>query len=192
MAEKLSQIEGLYHGYEDRITTWLGESAAAECQSYLNRGKQLLEARSPKELSGALGQINDTLTAKSEEAQSMEEKHEKRLYVLKALRHVCVEMGFEERAPRYEEGLKRGRVVYEVETHINGRIVFYLTLDGISTESEIAEDRCLDKFDALSQQLSDQFGVNTQFRTEDDRPVDRLLQRGEIDLPEGSYQERAS
>jgi vacuolar-type H+-ATPase subunit I/STV1 len=186
----LSQIEGMYYSCKELLETWFGQDTISECEKSLGKARQLLEKRQLSELGKYLEDIERTLSSRIQEAQELEYKHQKRLYVLKALRQVCKEMGFEESEPKYEREGKKNRIVYEVDTMDQGRIRFFLSLEGISTHSGIAEDRCLDEFDKLSHFLEQEFGVKTKFRLEGEKPDEKLMHKGEIDLPEGTHIER--
>lgn len=189
---KLSTLESNYYGCQQSLKIWFGPDVIGDCEKSLRNAKQLHESRQLRELERCLEGIEWMLTSKAREAQELAHKHQKRLYVLKALRQVCKEMGFEESEPRYEGGSRRGHITYEVDTLDQGKIRFFLSLDGISTHSGITEDRCLDEFDKVSHFLEEEFGIKTKFRYEGEKPDEKLLHKGEMGLPEGAYLERTA
>ena len=191
LVDTLSQLQGLHQGYSEGIAAWLGDAATAELERSLGSAEDLLRRQTLKGAEDTLAHLEGTFRSRIAEMQELEHKHQKRLYVLKALRQVCVEMGFKDTEPQYVDGAKRGRIVYEVDTYSQGTVAFYLTLEGVTVDSCIADDMCLDEFDKLSTLLQEEFGVKTEFRPEDGRPDSRLIQRGEMDLPDGASIERA-
>jgi len=59
-----------------------------------------------------------------------------------------------------------------------------LALDGISSHSESATDRCFEQFDEISKYLRDRFEIETEFQPVDgQRP--QLIEKGEKDEPDG-------
>ncbi len=189
---RLTQAESRFHGYKDALNAWFQRDAVREMEGSLESARSLLNKRSLQDADGALRRVELTLKAREEELQKLEEQHQKRLYVLKGLRQVCVEMGFEESEPRRENGGRRGRIIYEVDTLDQGVVVFYLSLDGISADSAIVDGKCLDEFDKLSELLQKEFGVKTRFKLEDGRPDEDLIKPGELDQPEEAHIERTA
>lgn len=192
LLSQFSQIESTYHAHKGLLDTWFGQEASSQYQASLSRAEQMLAKLQLSALGDHLKKAETDLTSRIQEATELEHKHQKRLYVLKALRQVCAEMGFEESEPEYERDGKRNRIIYEVDTLDRGRIRFFLSLDTIATQSGIAEDRCLDEFDKLSHHLQEEFGVKTKFRGEGDRQDPKLIQKGELDLPDSPQMESAA
>ncbi|NIM13848.1 MAG: hypothetical protein GTO45_17530 [Candidatus Aminicenantes bacterium] len=190
LISKLSQLQGMYSGYKEPLKTWIQQNVLQENELMLEKAQQFLQHRQLKELEKQVEMAEKKIQTAVEEAQKFDQKHEKRLYVLKALRQVCLEMGFEEIPPEYqEEGNKKSPIIYEVDTRDQGKIRFFLSLDKIETHSQIADNKCLDEFDKISEYLEQEFGVHTKFRPEDQEPDQKLIQKGEIDLPEDSSME---
>ena len=77
-------------------------------------------------------------------------------------------------------------MVYEVDTFDRGKITFRLTLERISTFAEVAEDRCFEEFDAISEFLEENFGIETEFQMADGSPRPIGRKKGEKDEPTGS------
>jgi hypothetical protein len=192
LVTRLAQLEAIYSGHEKTIEIWLGHDAAERFGNSLADAKQDLEGQRLRQLNRKLEESGGMIDAAIAEAEGMAEKHQRRVYVLKALRHVCKEMGFEESEPHYEnEQDKRSRIVYEVDTLDKGKIRFSISLDKIDAFSGIQRGICLEEFDGLSNQLQKEFGVRTEFKVEGERPDEKLIKKGERDLPEGAYIEKA-
>lgn len=190
LTSKLSQLQGMYSGNKEILQTWIQQDVLQENENILKKAQQLLLQRQLKELEKQVEMAEKKIRTAVEEAQEYEQKHQKRHYVLKALRQVCCDMGFEEAPPRYrEQRNKKSPIIYEVDTLDQGKISFFLTLDEIETHSQIAENKCLDEFDKISEYLEQQFGVRTKFRSEEGKPDEKLIQKGEMDLPEDSSME---
>jgi hypothetical protein len=187
---KLAQSQCNYAGCQESIKTWFGIDDSHNIETLLSSAGSMLRQKQLGQADKKMAEIDSILKSKIQEAEELEYKHQKRKYVLKALRQVCTEMGFEDSEPRFEKPGNRNRVVYEVDTFSQGKICFYLTLDGISSESGIVESKCLDEFDKLSASLEEEFGVKTRFKTEGEGPKERLIHKGEIDLPYGTSMER--
>lgn len=120
-------------------------------------------------------------------AAGLEDRHRRRLYLLKALRQVCADMGFGEiESPRLENESDRGsRVRLGIDTYNQGIVTFFLSLDSVEADSCISESFCLDDFNKLSTRIAEQFGVQTSFRMADGSPPPRLIRKGELDEPTG-------
>ncbi len=191
LASRLSHLEGIFFGYSELFKTWLEQKKPAEFEELLGKARGLLQEQRFQKLNELLEKAEKLLNSMVSEAKEMEHKHQKRLYVLKALRQVCKEMGFEELELYYEKEGKMNPIIYEVDTLDQGKIRFCLSLEAINTFSEIPGSHCLDEFDKLSQYLRDEFGVKTKFRIEDEKPDERLIRKGEMDLPEGTHMEKS-
>lgn len=186
LVSKLSQLESTYYGGKPIIETWFGHEAIVDIDNSIKQANAFLRGRQLNDLGKIIDSADRLTNSRINKAQDMERKHQKRLYVLKALRQVCKEMGFAESEPRYEREDKRNRIVYEVDTLTQGPIKFFISLDIISANSAIPENRCLDEFDKVSQFLEEEFGVQTKFKIEGAGPDEKRLRKGEIDLPYGT------
>jgi len=191
LISKLSQLESTYYGGKKMLETWFEHETIGEIDNYIKQAGIFLRERQLTELGKILESADRLINSRINDAQEMERKHQKRLYVLKALRQVCKEMGFAESEPRYEKEDKRNRIVYEVDTLDQGNIRFFISLDSISANSAIPKNNCLEEFDKVSQFLEDEFGVKTKFMVEGARPDEKRIHKGEIDLPYGASQEKA-
>lgn len=184
LVSKLSRLESMRSGHQDVLQTWIEQKDLQENEDILRKAGQLLKEKQLKDAEKQAEIAEKRIKDAVEEARDLEEKQEKRLYVLKALRQVCTDMGFEEMSPQYGEKGKKGPIVYEVDTLDQGKIRFFLTLDSIKTFSQLPDNICLDEFDKISAYLQEEFGVKTKFRNEEEKPDQKLIQKGEMDLPE--------
>jgi len=136
-----------------------------------------------------------TITKLGQEVTSLQQQDDQRSYVLESLRSVCKEMGWkEEGEPKLQErNNPASPILHEVNTYSAGKIKFQLSLEGIRLESDIPQgkdtcsrekDPCYKEFDNLSDRLK-KFGVVTKFeRLEAPEEEPRLIQKGELDLPD--------
>jgi len=185
LAGQLAELESRYAAGRPLLALWFPPEQLQGLADAGPRARQLLEAERYTEAQPLLEQAAAELEKKAGWAEEQEDRHQKRLYLLKALRQVCAEMGFREVAgPALErEGDRGSRLLLTVDTLDRGRISFSLALDQISTFSEIADDRCFEEFGQLSQYLDEEFGIQTEFRLVEGEPLPRLRQKGELDLP---------
>ncbi|HOF89698.1 MAG TPA: hypothetical protein PLZ36_16575, partial [Armatimonadota bacterium] len=139
------------------------------------------------ELEALLKALRAELTEKTAAADAREAQQQHRLYLLKALRQVCAEMGFEETAPpRYaREGDRGSDILLTVDTIARGQIAFTVALDGIRTDSGLTDRECPQDFQQISQFLDEEFGIETAFHLENGEPLPVLKARGEKDEPTG-------
>ncbi len=172
------------------LQLWCGEAAITTWQQSLAQANELLETEHYGTLQTQLTELQGELKEKGQWASAQEKKHQQRLYLLKALRQVTAELGFiEQNAPQFEKTGDRGsRISLSVDTYDQGRIDFHLTLDGLASFSEMGEDRCPVEFGILSQQLEEEFGVQTCFRPMNDGATPVLHQKGEKELPDDGGQ----
>ncbi|MCL6533665.1 MAG: hypothetical protein K6U12_10370 [Armatimonadetes bacterium] len=169
LAQQLATAEQVYLGRQELLRLWFGEQTTQNYEQRLSEARRLLDAERYSELEPSLNAFQSEVARQSQEAEQLEEKHQKRLYLLKALRQVCADMGFREiTPPRFEEeDNRRSRILFTVDTFDRGRIEFKLSLEQVSAFSEIASDRCFEEFDELSQFLDEAFGIQTEFRMKD-------------------------
>jgi len=192
LAKRLAAVERLYIARRELLGLWGAQSQIQAWERTLADARQMLEHEQYSTLESALSSLATEIGARIQFAEEQEAKHQKRLYLLKALRQVCAELGFREVSePRFEREDERGsRIVFTVDTLDRGQIAFTLSLDAISSFSEIADEKCFEEFGQLSRYLEEEFGIRTEFKTEDGRPIPKLLRKGEMDLP-GDASKRA-
>mgnify|MGYP003701862277 CR=1 FL=1 len=170
------------------LQLWCGDNSMSAWQQTLAHANQLLATEHYGTLQKLLTQLQKELKEKGDWASAQEEKHQRRLYLLKALRQVAAELGFAELdTPTFENNDDRGsRILLSVDTYNQGHIDFYLTLEGLASFSEMGQERCPVEFGTLSQQLEEQFGVQTCFNSVEGSPEQALRQKGEKELPDDS------
>jgi hypothetical protein len=188
----LDQLRCTYTGYQEIMKTWFEDDTVKGIEASIDKIGGVLRQKQFSQAESFMAEIVSTIKSRVDEAKELEYKHQKRMYVLKALRQVCTEMGFEDSEPSFEKPGNRNRIIYEVDTFSQGKLRFYLTLDGISSHSGIIESKCLDEFDKLSTSLEEEFGVKTKFKVTGEAPMERLIHKGEINEPEGTQMEKSA
>lgn len=185
---QLSAVEVLFNGGRELLSNWFGEQEVHRLQAGLQRLRDTLQAERLRDVTAPCQTLQEELQGKLHYAQEQEAKHQRRVYLLKALRQVCAEMGFGEVAPpRYERTDDRSsRIVLTVDTFNQGLVTFYLSLESIEADSGITETHCFEEFDKLSAQLAEQFGVQTKFRLAEGEPRPQLKRKGELEEPSGA------
>jgi hypothetical protein len=188
LAGRLAEVEGFHAGRRQLLGLWFPSGRNAAWEARLAEAGRLAGAEQYTRAEEALAEIQADLDKAVERAEAQEHLHQKRLYVLKAVRQVCADMGFVETAdPRYErEGDRGSPILLRVDTVNQGHIAFSLKLDGIGSFSEAAEGRCFEEFDALSKFLEDEFGVQTEFNMADGSPRPALKTAEAKQLPKAS------
>lgn len=183
----LSAVEVLFNGGRELLTNWFGEQEEARVRVALQSLRETLQAERLREVDAPCQALQEELKAKLRYAEEQEAKHQRRIYLLKALRQVCAEMGFGEVAPpRYErDGDRSSRIVMTVDTFNHGLVTFHLSLESIEADSMVGETHCFEEFDKLSAQLAEQFGVQTKFRLAEGEPPPKLKRKGELEEPSG-------
>lgn len=176
------------------LARWHGPDEADRFRQRLSRARAALAQQQYTGLERELNALLTELTTKLEHANAMEAKHQKRLYLLKALRQVCTDMGFQEEGePHFERSEDyTSRIVYEVDTLDRGRIRFLLGLEGVTANSEIADNQCFGEFDQISKFLHEQYGIQTAFKRADGNAPPKLIQKGELEEPGGAGLEAAA
>jgi len=110
-------------------------------------------------------------------------KQATRLYLLKAVRQVCSNLGMRETSPpRYEVPRDvASRILLRVASPDRGEIAFALSFDGVHSEAE--PGRCLTDLNKLSSFLSATYGIDTSFRETSERPDPELTPGKRRELP---------
>ncbi len=185
LTKKLIDLEQFYFQNIRVLKLWCEEEDIKRWKRKIEEGYQLLEKEDYAALYSKIESLFKELKDKIEFSQIQENKHQKRLYLLKALRQVCKEMGFEEVvAPYYEKKGDRGsRILFIVDTFDRGKIKFALSLDNITSFSEASEDKCFEEFDKLSEFLEEEYGIKTEFKYEDGIRPPKLIKKGEMEFP---------
>lgn len=185
LAGRLAEVERLYLSHKGVLELWFDSAWIESLKGRLLEAQRQLEMEAYAALEQMLSSIEETLATSSKHAVEQEEKHQRRLYLLKALQTVCAEMGFREIEPpvHEREGDRGSRIIYTVDTLDRGKIVFALSLEGVSSYSETADTHCFEEFDTLSEFLAQEFGIHTEFQPVDGRPRPALKQKEEKALP---------
>lgn len=184
---QVSAVEMQFNGGRELLNNWFGEQEVQRIQTMLQHLHQTLFAERLRKVDSPCRALREELEAKLHHAEEQESKHQRRLYLLKALRQVCAEMGFgEAEPPRYEQdGDRSSRITLTLDTFNQGLVSFHLSLEGIEADSGIAQEHCFEEFDKLSVQLVEQFGVQTKFRPAEGEPQPRLIRKGAQEEPSG-------
>lgn len=183
-AERIAAAETLLQ-HTGTLRLWYGAPAIADWQARLDQAARWIDEDRYPQAQDLLRTLQAELDTKAAEATDRETRHQRRLYLLKALRQVCADLYFTEVGePAFEHSGERGsRLLLTVDTHDRGRIDFSLTLDGLGSFSEMGDRHCPVEFGTLSERLEEQFGIHTQFRPDGDQPTPELRRMGEKDLP---------
>lgn len=184
----LSEYESQYSTQHTLLKQWYGADYFAELEQGYSALRNLLQIQKYAKLSGILQASQAELISKIADAEAKEAKHQQRLYLIRSLRDVCVELGFDEiEAPHYENVNDRGsRFIYKVDTHTQGIIDFSITMETVTTTSDMHDEQCISEFTAVAQGLKEKFGIATAFKTEDGKPLPILRQRGALEEPDGT------
>lgn len=175
----------------DVLQLWNGQDAVAAWKLRLEQATQLADSEHYPEAEAQLSALHSELHAEVSEATKKETQHQRRLYLLTALRQVVADLHFTEiTQPNFEKPQERdSRIVFSVNTHDRGRIDFHLTLEGLGSFSAMADNQCPVEFGTLSKQLNDQYGIQTRFRPVTGEATPELRRRGEQELPDDGAQQ---
>jgi hypothetical protein len=160
---KFSLIFNQYEDEKDLVRSWFEEEIQTIDKKFETAKNHLKEAKYV-DLNRDLTEIKKNIGAKITEAKELDEKDQKRKYVLDSLKKVCNSMGFEEVGTSSEGKGKSNRVIYTIDTFSQGKIKFCLSLDSIEADSGIVDNHCLSEFDKVSESLQKNFGVQTKFK----------------------------
>jgi len=196
LGQNLTETKQAFLQYRQALQLWCDEKALNEWLKHLKTIESLIKTEHYTNVETQLNTLKQEIIKKGKEVEAQEEKQQKRLYLLKALRQMCTDMGFKEtKAPIYEDSNKRdSRITFNVDTLDRGKITFSLALDGIICDSEIDHTRydLIEEFSALTEYLENKFGIITNFRLADGSPLPKLKQKGEKDLPTGHAREASA
>ncbi len=186
LTTRLAEARGEYLARRELIGQWFPEIRQRTDEQFRQAEKMLQEEHYSK-LDPLLGNLHGAITKAGSESESLESQHQKRMYLLKALRQVCQDMGMKEvSTPQFESSSQRGsKINLQVDTINHGHIKFSLALDGISSFAGTEQQtHCFHDFGRLSRHLEEQFGIQTKFRTEAGEEIPEDRARNELDLPE--------
>lgn len=177
---KFSTVFNQYEQEKDLLMPWFDEEMRVIDKKFED-SKILLKQAKYDELSKNLTEMQKNLDKKINEAKELDEKDQKRKYVLDSLKKVCNSMGFEEVETKPDGKGKSNRIIYTIDTFSQGIIKFALSLDSIDADSGIVDNHCMSEFDKVSESLQKNFGVQTKFKRvhEQTGPIKiRLGERG--------------
>ncbi len=190
---RVAASEGRLLAAEDLLCRWGRTGSLAPLRASLGDAREQVRVGRYDAASETLESLDKDVREAAKDAVTLEESHQKRLYLLKALRQVCADMGFTETgAPVHTNPEDRSSpIAFTVDTVTQGRIDFDLALDAARCFSEMEDERCFHDFAEISKHLEEAYGIRTAFRREDgEAPI--LRQRGEKDLPDGATEDRAA
>ena len=187
---QVSAASVLLSGGRELLTIWFGAEATAKLDTALNALREHLLTDRLLAISDPAEALRQEVLTKIRQAEAQEAKHQRRVYLLKALRQVCHDMGFREAAePCYErQGDRSSRIILTTDTFAHGLVTFHLSLEGIEADACISKTHCFDEFDALSDQLARQFGVQTAFQMADGSPRPPRISQDGLSEPKNEDQ----
>jgi hypothetical protein len=190
-AKQIFAVETLLGRGQGLIASWFGSTEVRRAQDSISDLHEHLRLDRLGEVSRLASSLEQDLSAKLSSADENQAKYDQRLYVLKALRQVCAEMGFKELAPPRAERPDdlKSRIILTVDTLNRGEVSFYLSLESIEADSCISKSHCFEEFGQLSAQLAEAFGVMTKFQMTDGKSDPKLRRKGELEEPTGTEHE---
>jgi len=161
--EKLSSVFNQYEQDKELLQSWFDVETKNIERKFDDIKQNLIQGKST-EIYQHLTEMQKKLDMMINEAKDLNEKDQKRQYVLESLKKVCNSMGFEEVSQTVEGTGKSNRIVYIIDTFSHGKIKFSLSLDSINADSGIADNHCMNEFDKVSESLQKNFGIQTKFK----------------------------
>jgi len=196
MEKIINDIQKIWQEKESRFQRWYPnehDKLNDEIQKMINdlevfRRKLLnentIDVGKSVELYNNSKNIFEEINSLNEKTDKNEELHQKRLYVIKALREVCASLGFREKeSPHYLEANNIHSPIVQIFDTLNlGEIKFIVTLDGkLESDSGINMDRCGLEFNEISKFLKEEFGMETEFRPiEESEPLKKRKSASEL------------
>jgi hypothetical protein len=184
--------ESALEGHKELLKNWYGQGVVLGYAEEISGIQRLIDQKQLAIASNKLDKLERQLISQAAQAEEKEIQHQKRVYVLGALRQVCRDLGFQETEPQFEENDRCKSIVYQVDTMDQGKIIFRLTLEGVSADSQISETKCLNEFSQMSKLLDENFGVKTNFGQTEQKPDVIKIAKGEMDLPGGNQAQRTA
>jgi hypothetical protein len=176
---KFSTVFNQYEQEKDLLMPWFDEEMRVIDKKFED-SKMFLKQGKYDELSRTLTEMQKNLDIKINEAKKLDEKDQKRKYVLESLKKVCNSMGFEEVGHRLEGKGKSNIIIYTIDTFSQGKIKFCLSLDSIDADSGITDNHCMSEFDKVSESLQKNFGVQTKFKRVHEQTGPKKIRQGAI------------
>jgi hypothetical protein len=178
--DKLSAIFSQYEQEKELLQPWFDDEMKGFDKKFDDL-KIVLRQGKYEDLTRSLSDMQKTLGVKINEAKELDEKEQKRQYVLESLKKVCTSMGFDEVETKNEGKGKSSRIVYTIDTFSQGKIKFCLSLDSIDADSGIVDNHCMSEFDKVSDSLQKNFGVQTKFKRIHEETGPKKMRTGTVD-----------
>ncbi len=178
--DKLSAIFSQYEQEKELLKPWFDDEMKGFDKKFADF-KIVLRQGKYEDLNRSLSDMQKHLNVKINEAKELDEKEQKRQYVLESLKKVCTSMGFDEVETKNEGNGKSSRIVYTIDTFSQGKIKFCLSLDSIDADSGIVDNHCMSEFDKVSESLQKNFGVQTKFKRIHDETGPKKMRTGTVD-----------
>jgi hypothetical protein len=178
--DKLSAIFSQYEEEKELLKPWFDDEMKGFDKKFADF-KIVLRQGKYEDLNRSLSDMQKHLNVKINEAKELDEKEQKRQYVLESLKKVCTSMGFDEVETKNEGNGKSSRIVYTIDTFSQGKIKFCLSLDSIDADSGIVDNHCMSEFDKVSESLQKNFGVQTKFKRIHEETGPKKMRTGTID-----------
>lgn len=175
--DNLAEASSRYEQDKEVLLPWF-EEETQRIEKEFDNLKNILRQGKYSDLSKSLTQIQKRIDMKTKEAKNLEEKDQKRQYVLESLKKVCESMGFEEVGQSVEGKGKERRIIYTIDTFSQGKIKFCLSLDNIEADSGIIDNKCISEFDKVSEALQ-KLGIHTKFKRVSEVPGPIKIRKGE-------------
>ena len=164
LAHRLVRVRTTIAKYQAECAAWFPKEVAQWSADWEWAGERYDQEQfgAASEQLRALETRIDQAVAKSRDLAA---KHQARMYLLRAVRQVCCNLGMREVVPPRQEQLDdaSSRILLTVGSPDRGRLSLALTLEGIQTHGEAQQ--CLKDLDQLSEHLAAGYGIQTKFRT---------------------------
>ena len=142
---------------------WLEPDQISLMKTELNKIDVLFREKKLKEINNELIVLRFEFQKNDTKTSDLEEKNQRRAYVIDSLKKTCNSLGFvivEEKT--IGKGTLESHQVL-VDTYDRGKIKFTFSLDTISADSAIRDEKCISEFDSISKKLEEVFGIETKF-----------------------------
>ena len=171
VGQQLANTRTLVALHRTECSRWFPE-IVSEWDQLLKQADETYDAEDYLAVKDQLDAIEASVSEVIGQCQELSEKQQSRLYLLRAVRQVCCNLGMRESAhPRYEnQADPASRILMTVTSTDQGNIQFAISLDGIHTHGE--SEKCFRDLDSVSDYLAKQYGIGTKFRSpgEEEQP----------------------
>lgn len=180
LAHRLVAVRMLVVKHRGECGRWFSQEVERWKQQ-LDGGGRLHDEEHFVEATRILDALEVDIAQRLEQSWVLATQHQSRMYLLKAVRQVCCDLGMRElEPPRLEQpGDVASRMLLTVASPDRGKLRFALSLDGIQNVGEAQQ--CSQDLAAFSKHLSGRFGIQTKFRpVGDDLPTRKTARRREV------------